>query len=427
MIHGLGQQAATRYKAPDGAIKEGRWAVADGSGGAAEPAYVLGCYAAPYGVAYATAALAATADYDLSGTAVPAGSVVYLSRAGAGATPEELETGVFAAVQTDDEGAWSHEALEGFGGTLWAWIKVPATVLDALDAGISCSMEARIRRDAEDENIQHVSIPAVRGDDPDVTANSWSYVDYTFTGTAPGGVEAVYVSADSGDLSTLTVDALTQRVKATAVPNADGAYTATLQSYDFDVVRYIVWCLSETGTLTAAMTWTGGTCLSGDTLITLADGGTRRLAEVRPGDLLLAGDGTATRARRVARGRWNDRHTLYRFEDGTVIDEIHAHRFYNCEAGFWQLLERWRIGDHARRQDGAEVALVAVERVEEPAEMFGLWTESRDYWANGLLSGETAANQALLADATAEQAADMMASLEESAILQLLGVKEMLP
>ena len=426
MIHGLGQQAATRYKAPDGTVKEGCWAVADGSGGAAEPAYVLGCYDVPFGVAYDCAALAATADYDLSGMAAPAGSTVYLSKAGHDAKPEELEAGVFASVQSDDTGAWSYAGLEGFDGTLWAWVKVPATVLDALDAGVSCTMAASVH-EAEDASIQYVSILAVQGDDPNVVANSWSYVDYTFTGTAPGGVEAVYVSADSGDLSTLTVDALTQRVKATVVPDADGAYTATLQDYGFDVVRFIVWCLSETGTLTASMTWTGGVCLSGDTLITLADGGTRRLASIRPGDLLLAGDGTPTRARRVARGRWNCRHTLYRFADGTVIDEIHAHRFYNCEAGFWQLLERWHIGDHARRQDGAEVALAAVERVEEPAEMFGLWTESRDYWANGLLSGETAANQALLADATAEQAADMMASLEESAILQLLGVKEILP
>ena len=111
-----------------------------------------------------------------------------------------------------------------------------------------------------------------------------------------------------------------------------------------------------------------------------------------------------------------------------MIDEIHDHRFYNCEAGFWQLLRLWHIGDHARRQDGAEVALVSVERVDEPAEMFGLWTASRDYWANGLLSGETAANQALLADARLEQAAEMMASLEERAILQLLGgLEDLLP
>lgn len=452
MIHGLGQQAATRYKAPDGAaIKQGRWAVADGSGGAQEPAFVFGCYDAPYGVAYATAALASTADYDLSGVAVPAGSMVYLSRAGANATPEELETGVFTTVQSDDTGVWSYEGLEGFDGTLWAWIKVPATMLDALNAAISNSMEVSIHQDAEDANIQQVSIPAVSSTHPDVVANSWSFIDYTVTGNAPAGVEAVYVSdvSDMGEDDAVSVSALTPKVVATAVPDSAGNYTTTWQDY-LSASQYLVWCQTESGTLTASMTWTGGTCLSGGTLITMADGRTKRLDEIRPGDLLLAGDstptqarrvarfcnvdkfaaapGTPTRVRRVARGRWNDHHTLYRFSDGTVIDEIHDHRFYNCEAGFWQLLRRWRIGDHARRQDGAEVALVSVERVDEPAEMFGLWTESRDYWANGLLSGETAANQALLADATAEQAAEMMASLEERAILQLLGgLEDLLP
>lgn len=414
MIHGLGQQAATRYKAPDGAVKEGRWAVADGSGGAAEPAYVLGCYDAPYGVAYATAALAATADYDLSGMAVPAGSVVYLSRAGAGVAPEELDAGVFASVQSDDEGAWSYAGLEGFDGMLWAWIKVPSTVLDALDAEVSCEVTASVC-ETEAETIQSVVLGGI-------TDDGNAYPTVTVTGARPEAV-AVYVSEyEPGDA--LTSKALTEGVVSWAEA-ASGSYTIT---FDGDWNQdYVVWCRSELPGLTASMTHTSQTCLSGDTLITLADGGTRRLDSIQPGDLLLAGDGTPTWARRVARGRWNDHHTLYRFEDGTVVDEIHAHRFYNCETGFWQLLERWRIGDHARRQDGAEVALVAVERVEEPAEMFGLWTESRDYWANGLLSGETAANQALLADATAEQAADMMASLEESAILQLLGVKEMLP
>lgn len=613
MIHGLGQQAAAVYNSPDGTVKEGRWAVADGSGGAAEPAYVLGCYDAPFGVAYATAVLASAADYDLSGTAVPVGSVVYLSRAGVDTAPEELEAGVFASVQSDDTGAWSYEGLEGFDGTLWAWVKVPATVLDTLNAGITCSMEVTVRpvesnavvyaeQAAELDTLGGWPTITLRGTCPasaaqvrvskhallacptctcavcggsgmllnhescgncegtgkvDTTCSSCrgtgvrqktcpdcsgdgiadvecqdcggtgiveqatACPDCEGTGTVDGAacetcggtgsvVESVQCAACSGKgkvngsescttcggtgkvdvtcssckgtglvktscsacggdglmdvscpdcggdgivgaspcptcggrrwvIGPLTLDTLTPTVKASAEP-ADGSYSMTFegeyhensQSAKYPAPpwpkwKYIVWCEADSGELTVAMTSTNNQCLSGDTRITLAGGGTKRLAEIRPGDLLLAGDGTPTQVRRVARGRWNDHHTLYRFEDGTVVDEIHAHRFYNCEAGFWQLLERWNIGDHARRQDGAEVALVSVERVEEPAEMFGLWTESRDYWANGLLSGETAANQALLADATAEQAADMMASLEESAVLQLLGVEEMLP
>ena len=98
MIHGIGQQAATRYKAPDGTVKQGSWMVADGQGRGKQPGYVLGCYDAPYGVAYATAALASTASYDLTGEVIPAGSTVYLSQAGYGATPEELEAGYAVGV-----------------------------------------------------------------------------------------------------------------------------------------------------------------------------------------------------------------------------------------------------------------------------------------------------------------------------------------
>lgn len=74
-------------------------------------------------------------------------------------------------------------------------------------------------------------------------------------------------------------------------------------------------------------------------------------------------------------------------------------------------MKDWKIGEHARRSDGTIAALLKVERIDEPMECFGLWTESRDYFAEGLLTGETAANQRLLKDATPEKAADMLASV----------------
>lgn len=511
--------------------------VADGAGSVRSPIYTFGITGTPRGYAYAQVTLTALASYNLSGTVVPVGETVHLSRLASGAsiTPAALLEGELSAVVSNgDTGAYAFTAVDGWDGQAVCWITVNATLLDALDGSVSCALAAEVR-EAEQADVLSVALDVPDGDneyncvycggdgvrnDGKVCADcggtgrkaagtaEWPAI--TITGTAPAGA-AVYLdeyddgmcmycggcgkvtessetvcgtcggsgivtdsdgnetacSACSG-VGTVTVtetaacsrcggtgkaegtmraETLVPWVKTSATADENGAFTMTFDgryqwpskalvpvasvkraSDDVSFRKYLVWTPGTDGTLTAAITnVTSKICLSGDTLITLADGGTRRLAEVRPGDLLLAGDGTATRVRRVARGRWNDHHTLYRFEDGTVIDEIHAHRFYNCEAGFWQLLERWNIGDHARRQDGAEVALVSVERVEEPAEMFGLWTESRDYWANGLLSGETAANQALLADATAEQAADMMASLEESAILQLLGVEEMLP
>lgn len=583
-IYGVGQQAATRYKAQDGTVKQGVWTVADGKGGSLLPGYVLGITESPYGIAYAVYALVSNVTYDLTGVVVPAKSVIHLSRAEVDATPAELEASIIASIQSDADGAWSYEGLEGYDGTLYAWIKISGAILDALNAGISTSMEvtvhagddsdvvyaeqtaeldypggwptitlhgtcpasaAQVRvskhallacptctcstcsgsgtlvnhesctncggtgkinktcttcngagkykitcRDCGGDGIADIECPdcggtgkvddtacetchgkgKVNGTESCATCNGTGEVDATCSTCSGTEIETISCSVCGGDglmdvpcpdcggdgivgaspcpscggkrwiTGPLTIDTLTPTVKATTAP-ADGSYSVTFDGeyhpnsrYDkypkppWPTWEYIVWCEANSGEITVSMTSTNNACLSGGTLITMADGSTKRLDEVRPGDLLLAGDGTPTRARRVARGQWNDHHTLYRFSDGTVIDEIHDHRFFCAEQGFWQLLRRWRIGDHARRQNGAEVALVSVERVDESAEMFGLWTESRDYWADGLLSGETAANQALLADATAEQAAEMMASLEERAILQLLGgLEDLMP
>lgn len=168
-------------------------------------------------------------------------------------------------------------------------------------------------------------------------------------------------------------------------------------------------------------------CLSGDTEITMADGSSRRLDKLAEGDLVMGGDGQPAKVLRLGRGVWNDRHTLYHFANGTVVDETHEHRFFNVTQGFWQKLKLWRIGDRAERHDGAYTALVDVERIRERAEMFGLWVERGSYWANGLLSGDASANLPLLENATAEQAADMAASLDERALLKIMGLEDMMP
>ena len=175
------------------------------------------------------------------------------------------------------------------------------------------------------------------------------------------------------------------------------------------------------GALTVTVTEYDAICLSGDTLITLADGTERRLDELTGTEMVLGGDLHPARILRLARGLWSDRHTLYHFDDETVIDETHEHRFYNAEQGFWQKLKNWRVGDHAKRLDGGAPALVSIEPKEERAEMFGIWVERGSYWANGLLSGDASANRPLLADATVEQAIDMAESLTEKDLIRILG------
>lgn len=180
----------------------------------------------------------------------------------------------------------------------------------------------------------------------------------------------------------------------------------------------------ENGVISVEVTRYEALCLAGDTLITLADGSEKRLDELTEIDVVMGGDMQPAKILRLARGHWNSYHILYRFDDGITIDEVHEHRFYNVEQGFWQKLKNWSIGEHARRIDGGTAALEAVERIEERKEMFGLWVERDSYWANGLLSGDAEANLPLLCDATAEKAAEMAASLPEREIAKLLR-KEM--
>ncbi len=244
---------------------------------------------------------------------------------------------------------------------------------------------------------------------------------FVVTGKCNAGTEIIYVSTNSSNL--------VNTVKASATPDEDGSYTLGFTG-DYDITYYI-WYEAEDGILTTHTTYSVvdiSVCLSGDTLIMMADGTQKRLEDIREGARLRSGDGTETTVTRISeRGHFRPGHILYTFEDGTIINEVHEHRFYNVEQGFWQKLMNWEIGEHARREDGAEVALVSVEMIEdEPTEMFGLWTESGSYFANGLLSGDASANQPLLTDATAEQAADMALSIGGREIMELLGLEEML-
>ena len=257
------------------------------------------------------------------------------------------------------------------------------------------------------------------GGSGEVTAE---HFEGSISGQCPIGTDTVYISAATEDS---TQDLLEANVRASAIPTAmlsadessSASYNISLSGSTSD---FVVWCASDTEEgLTATFDGTfskNAPCLSGDTIITMADGSSKRLDKLEVGDTILAGSGMPTTVTKTAHGIWQPFHTLYYFEDGTVIDEIADHRFFNVEQGFWQKLKRWNIGEHAKRYDGEEIALVKVERIDEEAECFGVWTESHDHFANGLLGGEAAANVPFLEDATLEQATDMATSLSEDEI-----------
>lgn len=165
-------------------------------------------------------------------------------------------------------------------------------------------------------------------------------------------------------------------------------------------------------------------CLSGDTLITMHDGTEKRLDTLKKGDKVLAQDGSIDIIYEFKRGFYSPYHTLYYFDNGTVIDETHDHRFYNKTQGFWQRLKLWNIGDIALDKDNQEVALIKKEVVNEEIENFGIFTHSGTYYANGLLSGAAQCNRKLLANASTDQVVEMMTSIDEKDLLELLGLKE---
>jgi hypothetical protein len=116
--------------------------------------------------------------------------------------------------------------------------------------------------------------------------------------------------------------------------------------------------------------------------------------------------------------------TEYYFNNNTKVSEVGEHRFYNKTQGFWQRLKRWNIGDIAIDEFGNEVTLVKRETIKEPTELYGIITETGSYYANGLLSGMAKLNRELLSESSVEQAIEMMASVGEKELANLLGVKE---
>lgn len=368
--------------------------------------------------------------WDIAGTVIPVGSVVHLGDASK-FDPLNPSIGEIASVESDETGHFEFHGVDGF-GTLYLWVAVPPTMMAYTNTLIEYTTKLVSVHEAD---VLKAYAGAANPEDWGGGDELMQYLDITISGECPDGA-TVYISRGGVDQTheqlaeSLVCQAPSEAVSTYSMRSTNAAKSRYSANFTCDVWgdEFVAWCQGAEGELTATLENVNEcTCLSGDTQITLADGSTKRLDSLTDDDVLLSGDGKPTKIVKRKRGMFNSRHTYYTFEDGTVINEVHAHRFFNVEQGFWQHLERWKIGEHAKRQDGETVALVSVERMDERAEMFGLWTESHDYWANGLLSGETAANQSLLADATAEQAADMVASLSERWIAALSGLGGMMP
>lgn len=135
-------------------------------------------------------------------------------------------------------------------------------------------------------------------------------------------------------------------------------------------------------------------CLTGDMLVTLADGSEKQICELTPDDTYLAydfatGDLATAKAEYIDAvnghsGKFADKYQKYTFEDGTVIKEVHKHRFLNLRKMEFINLCDWEIGDRIYKIDGTTPALISKEVITEEVEHFTVTTVN---YHNGFVQG----------------------------------------
>lgn len=138
------------------------------------------------------------------------------------------------------------------------------------------------------------------------------------------------------------------------------------------------------------------TCLTGDTLVTMADNNVKRLDAIEVGDYVLSFDfdNKILIPRKVIYTDKNEMksHTEYdkwTFEDGTEIKTVHRHEFYNLEAQRMKYMDEWSVGEHTYKIDGTMPKLISHKIVEETVRHYKITLEgSTNYFANGLLTGD---------------------------------------
>ncbi|MBQ6908094.1 MAG: hypothetical protein IJQ28_06925 [Clostridia bacterium] len=136
-------------------------------------------------------------------------------------------------------------------------------------------------------------------------------------------------------------------------------------------------------------------CLTADTSITLADGGTKPIKRLKVGDKILSLNPETLEQEEdeiiVADGqvdKKSQQYDVWTFEDSYVVKTCNRHRFYNVERQEFVYLDEWKLGEHTIVQEGKQVALLSHSIVNEEVQHCTIFTKKwNNYYANGLLSG----------------------------------------
>ena len=210
--------------------------------------------------------------------------------------------------------------------------------------------------------------------------------NFSYDGAGPGSWDYTF-SFGSGLFGTIAVgDIIISQVNGMTIDGMVSIYRGDL----FKVLSATTcWRIGQ-------LRQSPGYCLTGDTLVTMADGSLRRLDEVFVGDEVLSYDwSTMELVPRVVIYTDRDLHQtfieyeVWTFDDGSVVKTVHPHEFYNVEAKRFKYMQDWKIGEHTLKIDGSHPALVKHEVIREKIQHYQITLEgSTNYFANGLLTGD---------------------------------------
>ena len=128
-------------------------------------------------------------------------------------------------------------------------------------------------------------------------------------------------------------------------------------------------------------------CVAEDTQITMADGKMRRISELRQGDSIMSGDGSAAKIATVYSGPEKKLYVL-ELADGTRLRASDTHPV-KTKAGFVSM-NRIIVGDFVQMQDGSMQRVISLNTEEYSGKVYNLQLcgEKRNMYCNGILAGD---------------------------------------
>lgn len=136
-------------------------------------------------------------------------------------------------------------------------------------------------------------------------------------------------------------------------------------------------------------------CLTGDTMVTMSNGTSKRMDEIVVGDMVLAYDPDTNQLvpdlvfmSDSKLWKTGDETDVWTFEDGYQVKTVKAHELYNVEKQGMKYMSEWKLGEHARTLEGKNVALVKHEVIKGRVRHFRIAGRHHNFFVNGLLNGD---------------------------------------